>query len=134
MNTSEKLSQVFIEPAVCGALGFLISMQYDPYGAGTVSPLGIVMSKNVFNALAVMGGAFAADNIHAWVLPHISKDAKMANVEGALLNPLVNAATVAVLTNQLVDPSQALMTSLVIGGGAQVGGSYLYSNIPKQYV
>ena len=104
-----------------GVAGIKVSMLQDK----------VVPVWAVAGAMGV-AASMLSDATHAWVLPHISNDARLKHIESAALAPVAGGAAyagVSYLVNPaLITQDGDLKTLLMIGAGAEILATYIYEN------
>lgn len=140
MSTSTKLITQFAKPLTVGLLSYFGSMTMLP--GSSVSILGFSMDSHLFYGALGVGGSFASEMAHNWLLPYIPGNSKFAQTESMLLAPAVNAGLFAVATKFTI-PSQIafgmpvktdLIKPALLGGGAEILGQYAYEAVILPYI
>lgn len=122
-----------VGPAINGAATAL-SMKYLA-GAGNGGILVFGMRVPILAATGALGFAssWAGDLIHDWILPHLSPDAKFAQMESGLLAPTVAGMTQVValeaFSKGAVDQLGGQAMVFGIGAAGYILGQYVYENL-----
>ena len=139
MSLTSKLASQFGRPLTVGVLSFFGSMAFLPQSSANI--MGYSLSSNMYYGVLGVAGSFVSELGKNWILPMIPNNMPFYQTEAMLIAPLLNAGIFALGTKYMVGSSDiysgsnpGLLYPALLGGGAQIGGSYIYDAIWKPYV
>ena len=100
------------------------------------------LNSNLYYGILGVAGSFVSELGKNWILPMIPNNMPFYQTEAMLIAPLLNAGIFAIGTKYMVTGGSALfggstpglLYPALLGGGAQIGGSYIYDAVMKPYV
>lgn len=139
MSLTSKLSSQFGRPLTVGVLSYLGAMAFLPQSSANIMNYSI--NSNLYYGVLGVAGSFVSELGKNWILPMIPNNMPFYQTEVMLIAPLLNAGIFALGTKYMVGGSSiyggsspGLLYPALLGGGAQIAGSYLYDAIWAPYV
>lgn len=137
MSVRSKLTENFAKPVLVGVTAYLGSMALLP--TSSVVILGNTMNSHMYYGILGVGGSFASELAHNWLLPNIPGNSKFSQTESMLLAPAVNAGIFAlgtkfVVSGSVFEPNVDLIKPALLGGGSEILSQYVFESVIKPYV
>ena len=137
MSVRSKLTENFAKPVLVGVTAYLGSMALLP--TSSVVIMGNTMNSHMYYGILGVGGSFASELAHNWLLPYIPGNSKFSQTESMILAPAVNAGIFVLGTKYFIDrqifqPGVDLIKPALLGGGSEIVGQYVFESVIKSYV
>lgn len=133
---NDKANAVAVKPFLVGAMSALGSYMYVSRTAVVLPfwyPSGIPLY--MFHGMAGVGSSMLAEVAHAWILPHISNNNKLANMEAMVLSPVMNGVAMNLITryagSENILKNVGMGNSFIVGAGAEIIGHYAFETLLK---
>ena len=139
MSLTSKLASQFGRPLTVGVLSFFGAMAFLPQSSANI--MNYSLNSNLYYGILGVAGSFVSELGKNWILPMIPNNMPFYQTEAMLIAPLLNAGIFALGTKYMVSSSSflaggspGLLYPALLGGGAQIAGSYIYDAIWKPYI
>lgn len=136
MSLTSKLVEQVAKPAMTGLVAYFGSMAVCPDQNANL--LGFETKNHIFYGILGVGGSFAGEIAHNWILPQIPSNSKFLNTESMILSPAVVGSIFALgtkyMVNQDVFRQIPLYKPFLLGAGSEIAGSYAYEAVLKPYL
>ena len=135
MSLTSKLTSQFGRPLTVGVISYLGAMAFLPQSSANI--MNYSLNSNLYYGILGVAGSFVSELGKNWILPMIPNNMPFYQTEAMLIAPLLNAGIFALGTNYMVTGGSALfggstpglLYPALLGGAAQIGGSYIYDAV-----